>query len=279
MTDIGSRRKHTRYQCTGGAELRRSEGVPGIFASLTDISVEGCYVESASTLPTGSEVVFMLRVRDAVIRGRALVKTSNHAVGMGLEFLHLATEDQQKLDFLLGTLAGIQEMRPAEKRTVVPVEPVRIPAPLTTTRPVPTASMSAAAAPRTSSAPLSTSPISQKIMRAVGELNDLEQNLVKERVDPRLIAQFHDAMEHVRQTAWTVQQFLHLNASGGDPFEVLPQLEAERLHMLGKLAHNVNADIDATSVNEFTLGVSELYETIQGLYRRLHKMLMGDATE
>jgi hypothetical protein len=49
--------------------------------------------------------------------------------------------------------------------------------------------------------------------------------------------------------------------------------------MLGKLAHNVNADIDATSVNEFTLGVSELYETVQGLYRRLHRMLMGDAGE
>jgi len=70
-----------------------------------------------------------------------------------------------------------------------------------------------------------------------------------------------------------------LNASGGDPFDVMPQLEAERMHMLGKLAHNVNADIDATSVNEFTMGISDLYETIQGLYRRLHKILMGDAGE
>lgn len=280
MADPRNWRRHTRYQCAGGVELRRSEGVPGIFASLIDISTEGCYVETASTLPTGTEVVFMLRAKDAVIRGRALVKTSNHAVGMGLEFLHLATEDQQKLDLLLGALAGIQEMRPAEKRAIVPEAPIHRPAPLMTTRPVPTASMTAAAAPRTaSSAPLNTTPVSQKVMRAVGELNDLEQNLVKERVDPRVIAQFHDAIEHVRQTAWTVQQFLDLNAGGGDPFEVLPQLEAERLHMLGKLAHNVNADIDATSVNEFTLGVSELYETVQGLYRRLHRMLMGDAGE
>ena len=116
-------------------------------------------------------------------------------------------------------------------------------------------------------------------MSTLADLNELEQNLVKEQVDPRLIAQMHDAMEHLRQTAWTVQQFLDLNASGGDPFEVLPQLEAERMQMLGKLAHNVNADIDSTSVNEFTLGVSDLYETIQGLYRRLHRMLIGDAAE
>jgi hypothetical protein len=252
--------------------------MPGIFASLTDISMEGCYVETVSTLPSGSEVVFMLRVRDMMIRGRALVKTSNHAVGMGLEFMHLATEDQQKLEFLIGTLTGTQEMRAPEQRTVVPEEPLRAPAPLTTTRPVPTASMTTPA--RAASAPAqSTSPASQRIMRAVSELNELEQSLVKDQVDPRLIAQLHDSLEHVRQTAWTLQQWIDLNASGGDPFEVLPQLEAERMHMLGKLAHNVNADIDASSVNEFTLGVSELYETIEGLYRRLRKMLIGDAAE
>lgn len=283
MPEIPSRRRHTRYQCTGGVELRRSEGTPAIFASLSDISVEGCYVETVSTLPAGTEVLFMLRIRDAVIRGRAVIKSSNHAVGMGLEFMHLATEDQQRLEFIVGTLAGIQDMQPPEKRAIVPEEPRRVPAPLTTTRPVPTASMSTPArsaapvAPAASPAP--TTAVSQMIMRTVGELNELEQSLVKERVDPRVIAQFHDALEHVRQTAWTLQQFLDLGASGGDPFEVLPQLEAERMHMLGKLAHNVNADIDATSVNEFTVGVSELYETVQGLYRRLHKMLIGDAGE
>jgi PilZ domain len=279
MVDLPSRRKHARYRCTGGAELRRSEGMPAVFASLSDISLEGCYVETVSTLPTGAEVVFMLRVRETVVRGRALVKTSNHAVGMGLEFTHLATEDQQKLEFVVGGLAGMQEMRPPEQSAVVPEEPIRVPAPLTTpTRPVPTASMTTPARP--SSPPSgSTNLVSQRIMRTVGELSELEQSLVKERVDPRLIAQFHDAVEHVRQTAWTLQQWLDLNASGGDPFDVLPQLEAERMHMLGKLAHNVNADIDASSINEFTLGISELHETIQALYRRLHKMLIGDSTE
>ena len=277
MPEIPGWRKHTRYRCTGGAELRRSEGMPAIFASLSDISLEGCYVETVSTVPTGSEVVFMLRLSDTVIRGRALVKASNHAVGMGLEFMHLASEDQQKLEFLVGTLAGSQDMRPPERRAIVAEEPRRIPAPLTTTRPVPTASMTTP--PRPSSTPSAGSPLSHRIRGTVSELGELEQNLVKEGVDPRLIAQFHDAVEHLRQTAWTLQQFLDLNASGGDPFEVLPQLEAERMHMLGKLAHNVNADIDSSSVNEFTLGISELYETIQGLYRRLHKMLIGDSGE
>lgn len=274
-----SRRKHTRYHCTGGVELRRNESAPAIFGNLSDISLEGCYVESVSTLPVGSELLFMLRVRDNLIRGRATVQVSNHAVGMGLEFMHLATEDQQKLEFVLGSLAGTQEMRPEEKRRPVPEEPIRVPTPLSRpTRPVPTASITTPVRPVTAAAaaPQITSVLSQKIMRSVNELNELEQNLVKERVDPRLIAQLHDAVGHVRQTISTMQQWVDLNASGGDPFEVLPQLEAERMQMLTKLTHNVNADIDASSVNEFTSGISDLYETVEGLYRRLRRMLMQD---
>ena len=257
-------------------------------------------MQTSSTLSSGTEVLFLLRSGEVQLRGRAHVKTSHHAVGMGLEFQHLATEDQQKLDFLIGTLAGHQDMQPEEKRTVVPADlspanlapaAPHIPAPLPT-RPTQMASMTPTprpatppvrstappTRPATSSAPAAqaNSAIAQGIMRAIGDLNELEQNLVKDRIDPRLIAQLHDAVEHVRQTAYTVQQWVELNTSGGDPFEVLPQLEAERMQMLNKLAHNVTADIDASSINQYTLGISDLYETVQQLYRRLRKMLLDD---
>jgi ribosomal protein L27 len=271
-----SRRKSTRYYCTGGVELRGHEGAAPVFANLSDVSLEGCYVEAVSTLAAGSEVLFLMRVRDAQIRGRAMIKTSNHAVGMGLEFLHLAAEDQHRLEFLVGTLAGTQEMLPEEKRVVVAEDPIihtPIPRP---TRPTPVASMNPPPRPAPQQG---NSAMAQKIMRAIGDLNELEQNLVKDRIDPRLIAQLHDAVEHLRQTAWTVQQWMDLNSGGGDPFDVLPQLEAERMHMLGKLAHNVTADIDSTGINRYTLGISDLYETIQQLYRRLRKMLVEDAPQ
>jgi PilZ domain len=283
MRDIPSRRKFTRYHCTGGVELRRSEGAPPIFANLSDISLEGCYVEAVSTLPTGTSVLFLLRAQDIQLRGRATVKASNHAVGMGLEFLHLAAEDQQRLEFLVGKLAGTQEMQPAEKRTIIPEDPLMGSNILRPARPAATAPVSPPprnpAPAGAARSPQPTSAFSQKIMRTIAELNELEQNLVKDRIDPRLIAQLHDAVEHMRQTAWTVQQWVDLHSSGGDPFDVLPQLEAERMHMLGKLAHNVTADIDATSINRYTLGISDLYETVHQLYRRLRKMLVDDAPE
>src|SRR5215468_1356666 len=259
MPDVPvNKRRSTRYRCSGGVELRRAENAPPIWANLSDVSLEGCYVEAVSTLPSGAEVVFLMPVQGSLVRGRARIKTSHHAVGMGLEFLHLSPEDQHGLDFVVGTLAGTQEMLDDEKRVHVPEYPAENSSVTPATRTAPTASM--APPPRQQQpAPVATSGMSQKIIRSIADLNELEQNLVKDRIDPRLIAQLHDAVEHVRQTAGTVQQWVDLHNNGGDPFDVLPQLEAERMHMLKQLAHNVTADIDATTINNYTMGISELY--------------------
>jgi PilZ domain-containing protein len=262
-----SRRKHPRYLCTGGVELRQQEGGKPAWGNLNDVSLTGCYVEATTTMPVGTMVLFQLHARDLNINGRAIIKTSHHAVGMGLAFLHLGTEDQHNLEFLIGTLAGQQEMLPEERRTFVPADEP------------PPAIAAATAAFEAVAESGEESSISAHIMRAVTELNELEQNLVRDKVDPRLIAQFHDATEHARQTAWTVQQWVDLRAGGSDPFQVLPQLEAERMHMLMKLAHNVVADIDSSGINEYSEGIAELYETVQQLHKRLKKVLIGDTED
>ena len=262
MQDMpGTRRNQQRFHVAGGVELRRNEGAPPVFGNLSDISTTGCYVETVSTLPVGTELLFMLRVNDAVVRGRAQVKTSHHAVGVGLVFLHLSKEDQQKLEFLVGTIAGSQELRPEGQRNIVhedPLPPVR-PLSGSTVRPASSGS---------------PSQLSIQITRTIAELNQVEQGLVVDKVDPRIIAQFHDAVEHIRQTAWSMVQWVELHSTGGDPFEVLPQLEAERMHMLRKLAHNVTADLDSGSITRFTEGISDIYEVVQALYRGLRKIVI-----
>jgi hypothetical protein len=265
MQDMpGTRRTQQRFHVTGGVELRRNEGAPPVFGNLSDISLTGCYVETVSALPVGTELLFMLRARDAVVRGRATVKTSHHAVGVGLIFTHVSKEDQQKLEFLIGTITGSQELRPEEERNIVPEDPLPPVRPLSgsTARPASPASNE------------SSSQMSVQVARTIAELNQMEQGLVVEKVDPRIIAQFHDAVEHIRQTAWSMVQWVELHSNGGDPFEVLPQLEAERMHMLRKLAHNVTADLDSGSITRFTEGVSNVYEVVEALYRGLRKIVI-----
>jgi hypothetical protein len=261
---VGTRRSQQRFHCTGGVELRRNEGAPPVFGNLSDISLTGCYVETVSTLPAGTELLFMVRVRDTVLRGRAEVKTSHHAVGVGLVFTHMSNEDQQKLEFLIGTLAGSQEMRPEDQRNLVAEDPLPPVRPLAAARPSPMQD---------------TGQMSIQIARTLAELNQVEQTLMLDKVDPRIVAQFHDAVEHIRQTAWSVVQWVELHSTGGDPFEVLPQLEAERMHMLRKLAHNVTADLDSGSITRYTEGISDVYEVVQALYRGLRKIVIDSPQE
>ena len=261
----GTRRAQQRFHVAGGVELRRNEGAPPVFGNLSDVSLTGCYVETVSSLPVGTEVLFMLRIRDTVVRGRAQVKTSHHAVGVGLVFMHISKEDQQKLEFLVGTLAGAEETPLGRPGHIVPEEPLPPVRPFAGNPARPNSSGG--------SSPMS-SDMSVKVTRTIAELNQVEQGLVIDKVDPRIIAQFHDAVEHLRQTAWSVVQWVELNSTGGDPFEVLPQLEAERMHMLRKLAHNVTADLDSGSVTRFTEGISKIYEEVEALYRGLRKIVI-----
>src|SRR5262249_38509102 len=162
---VAVRRKHPRYPCTGGVELRQHEGGPPAWGNMSDISLTGCYVETASTLSMGSMVMFHLRSHDLEVKGRAVVKTSHHAVGMGIAFQHLSPEDQQNLEFLIGTLAGIQEMRPEEKRTFVPAD-----APAEAPKLVP------------KPAPSDAGAISGQITHTLTELIELEQGLLRDKV-------------------------------------------------------------------------------------------------
>ena len=259
----GTRRAQQRFHCTGGVEMRRNETAPPIFGNLSDLSLTGCYVETVSTLPVGSEILFMLRIRESVIRGRAQVKTSNHAVGLGLIFTQLSREDQGKLEYILSVLSGSLDLQTDDPKKLAPEDPLPVSRPFNTIQPN----------SRGGSGNMS-SPMANQVTRTIEELNQVEQGLVIDKVDPRIIAQFHDAVEHLRQTAWSVVQWVDLNSKGGDPFEVLPQLEAERLHMLRKLAHNVTADLDGGSVTRFTEGISNIYEEVQSLYRGLRKIVI-----
>jgi len=265
-----TRRSQQRFHCTGGIEMRRNEGAPPVFGNLSDLSLTGCYVQTVSTLPVNSEILFMLRVRETVVRGRAEVKTSNHAVGLGLVFTQLSREDQGKLEYILSVLSGSLDLRTDDPKKLAPEDP------LPSLRPP---SINTIQSTSRGGSGKMFSQMSSQVTRTIEELNQVEQGLVIDKVDPRVIAQFHDAVEHLRQTAWSVVQWVDLNGSGGDPFEVLPQLEAERMHMLRKLAHNVTADLDGGTITRFTEGISNIYEEVQALYRGLRKIVIDSPEE
>jgi len=105
------------------------------------------------------------------------------------------------------------------------------------------------------------------------ELRDIEQTLkTAGNVEPRVLRQFRDAIDHVRLTAYTVQQWLELQAKHGDPYSVLALLTAERIRRATQLAGDLSIDLDSTEVTFETEGLGKLFTTIQSLYERLARL-------
>jgi hypothetical protein len=64
--------------------------------SATDISGSGCYVEMLSPFPIGTGLGAELWIGAERVTTRALVRTCDPRVGMGIEFVGLKTEDQRR---------------------------------------------------------------------------------------------------------------------------------------------------------------------------------------
>ena len=65
--------------------------------SATDIGGRGCYVESLVPLPTGTEIVVTLWIDSEKVTCRGTVRASDPGVGMGIEFLDLQVQIQERL--------------------------------------------------------------------------------------------------------------------------------------------------------------------------------------
>ena len=103
MTEYSEKRRHSRYTCDGGIEVR-SEGSRGFWGTLCDLSDGGCYVQTFSPLPAGTPVQFFIQSHGIDVRGSGTVASMHPGVGMGIQFKQLAEPDQNNLTSLLQTL-------------------------------------------------------------------------------------------------------------------------------------------------------------------------------
>jgi hypothetical protein len=69
--------------------------------SATDISGRGCYVETLIPLPFGTQLEITFWLDAEKITTPALVRASDPGVGMGIEFVGLSEEVQQRFQRVL----------------------------------------------------------------------------------------------------------------------------------------------------------------------------------
>jgi hypothetical protein len=117
---VSEKRRSPRYRCQGSAHLRDARTNVATWATFTDVSLHGCYVEAMSTFRPGTQLVLTIELNGYRIECGGEVRVVYPGLGMGISFTIIADEHRERLRELLRSLAQpstILGARPVENAT------------------------------------------------------------------------------------------------------------------------------------------------------------------
>ncbi len=232
------RRRFQRFPCKGGVQIQRP-GSPATWANLGDISAGGCYIETAVSLTMGLELDLTLKVADATIPCKGQVRTFHPGIGGGIYFTQLTPEARKQLNQLLDVLAGI----------------------------------GAAEAPAAPSPSEPRTDITSRVYKSAEELRALETLLQSDMadVDPRILTEFRQAVDHARETAWAVHTWIEMRKQRRDPFTLMPLVEKRRIRQAVFLLKELLMDYQSSTITAETEGFPDLRSAVDQFHSATQK--------
>ena len=116
--------------------------------------------------------------------------------------------------------------------------------------------------------------ISPRLEKAIIELRGLHETLLcGENLDARILSDFRDALNRVRNTAWSAQQYMLSQAANQDSTNVLSMLAGERVRAAYQLCQTIQADLKSEDVRFQTGQLMELHSATQALTEELAELL------
>jgi len=105
------------------------------------------------------------------------------------------------------------------------------------------------------------------------ELLQLEQTIRTGGIDQRILTDFRDAVDHVRKTAWAVQEWQEREITHHDPHTLIPLLTSERIRRAARLGNAIIKDLGSQEVNRDTPGVDQLFDAVTRMHQLLADLL------
>jgi hypothetical protein len=125
LAESAERRRHPRYPLRADATLHSDPSRPGARVTLTDISLGGCYVETAAICAVGSQVAVKFELGVLRISISGCVTTSHPMVGMGIAFDGTSPELQELIRQLAEGWNHTTASLPRAEATAPPSPPER----------------------------------------------------------------------------------------------------------------------------------------------------------
>ncbi len=116
--------------------------------------------------------------------------------------------------------------------------------------------------------------ISTALRNVTHEIRQAQVLLTSEKdIDPRVLTDFRDAVNRVRNTAWAVAQYANSKEGEADPRAFLSLLAGERVRVAYQLCKHVQADLANTEI-QFQKGqLLQLRDATQELASQLGKVV------
>ncbi len=113
------KRRYPRFKCEGALELKTDGSTIRTWATFTDLSVAGCYVELMTTFPVGTKMQLQLGMNGFLVQGAAIVRATYPFLGMGIEFTELTDTAREQLQAMVASLTNAAMRKPAsvQKKT------------------------------------------------------------------------------------------------------------------------------------------------------------------
>jgi hypothetical protein len=99
------KRRSPRYPCQGSVQMLEDKCNVHTWASFTDISLHGCYVEAQATYPLGTVLHLKLEAKELRVETKGTVRVTYPYLGMGIEFTEMTPENETRLRELLASIS------------------------------------------------------------------------------------------------------------------------------------------------------------------------------
>ena len=97
MEQTANRRKNSRHRLNCPVRIRESGVEASLNASVSDISLEGCYVETLQPFPQGTRLELTLNTADGDLRVGGTVCSVHPRTGMGVSFDQIDEQNRARL--------------------------------------------------------------------------------------------------------------------------------------------------------------------------------------
>jgi len=115
--------------------------------------------------------------------------------------------------------------------------------------------------------------VPSRLEKAISELQGLNELLLSGDLDPRILADFRDAVNRVRTAAWAAQQYVARKEIEQDSTTVFSFLAGERIRAAHHLCQAISEDLKRMDIKLPAGSLIQLFDVMGALTKQLKRIV------